>query len=179
MFSNRLLLVSSFILLTGLIFILPNEGVAGLMPMGIGCCKTVDQPPLTPGGECIGCEGESCFTSADFCASQGGFFDVDLGCTTTPDGAVCAEILVGLLGCCVTEEDACIDEISLDSCESNIAGMDVWVSGTSCENVPLCNEPPPPPPANVPTISHVGLIAAAIVLGAIGFFMLIRRKKTV
>jgi len=146
------------------------------MPVGIGCCKTVDQPPLTPGGECVGCPGGACFTSSQFCADQGGFFDEGFVCGTEEPGAVCQLIDIGALGCCVTEVEGCIDEISLDSCESNAAGMDVWITSTSCDNVPLCNEPPPPP-ANVPTISQVGLLAAAIVLGAIGFFMLIRRKK--
>ena len=173
MFKNQISIFIATFLIIGFFFLaLPEKGFAG-MDFMLGCCRTVDQPANDPGGVCVGCQDAGCFTSESFCESEGGFFIEGPICFEEGgEGARCGDSLI-TDGCCVTEQGVCFDDETAQECSGNIAGGEIWVSQTSCSEVPQCNDV-----SNVPTLSEWGLIAMAAILGFIGLFMVLRKKVT-
>lgn len=169
--SQISIFIATFLIIGFFFLALPQNSVAGGDFM-LGCCRTVDQPAGDPGGVCVGCPDSSCFTSESFCESEGGFFIVEPICFEGEGGAICGGAVVAD-GCCVTEQGICVDDQTPQECNNNIAGGEIWVSQTSCSQVPQCG-----PVSGVPSLSEWGLIALAAILGLVGFFMIMKRRVT-
>ena len=161
--STVLIIFSVF----GLLLVaLPKDGIS----QSFGCCRTQD---LTG---CIGCES-GCSTSESFCNEfDSQFLPGSRVCDDQPVGpSECDDVQPANIGCCVTEQNICVENQTLLECENNIAGGMIWVPEELCTEVPEC--PQSESSRNVPTLSEWGLIALAGILGIIGFVMIVRRKK--
>ena len=135
---NRISLFVVTFLIIGFFFLaLPEKGFSGA-GFSLGCCRTLDVPPEQDGGECVACgEDISCFTSPSFCSSEMGFFIEDRVCLEESDGALCPRATGSAEGCCVTEQGICVDQ-TIEDCNNNIAGAEIWLGLTSCSEVPQC-----------------------------------------
>lgn len=145
-----------------------NLALAGAIPVPLpGCCTTESD-----GGQCVACpEGETCLTSEDFCEAQDGFFS-NGGCFEDSGEVTCGDFEAAD-GCCVVEPGSCIDDIDFDTCFFEVSSStELWVSNTSCSEVPQCT-----PTRNIPTMSNWGLIALAAVIVLVGIWGITRKKS--
>lgn len=164
--KNNASLFIATLFLIGLLFPALSPDVAYGGFSAVGCCTTELE-----GGSCVACpEDENCVASQDFCESQDGFFDKG-GCRTVDGSAACGPI-VQTDGCCVVEPGSCVDDIDTEACFLGLSGSpELWVSNTSCSEVPECTIT-----RNIPTMSNWGLIALAAVFVMVGVWAITRKK---
>ena len=151
------LLISGFI-----IFTFAEKSYSGVA--ALGCC-------LIAPDVCTGCGDLECALNRDMCAQAGGDGDVP--------GSICVdgtcESAQGT-GCCVVDEEECQEDIGIETCDRTFEGQ-AWFRGVSCNEVSLCGQQPSV--SNVPSLSQWGLIAMAVILGIVGFYVIRRKKATV
>jgi hypothetical protein len=155
--------VFSFLIISFLFLALPQNVNSSVLH---GCC-IVDN-------ECLGCES-GCATSEGLCEDAGSESHEGI-CFNDGGGAACDDSsgLESEVGCCVTGPRNCEDNVGWRNCVGdatpNFEGI-IWTPEVSCSEVPICTE------TNIPAVSEWGLIAIAGILGFIGLFMIVRRKK--
>ena len=151
-----------FVVFALLLIGLPEKSYSG-MAFSLGCCTADDQ--------CLGCgeEGNRCSVTQGTCLQElgGTFFQGGDFCFQGQSGASCVNTQ-GTPGCCVIEPGSCEDDVVITSCPG-----DRWFLDTECSEVPICTEVIS---RNVPALSVWGLASIAVILGAVGFFVLKRRK---
>jgi len=162
MLTNRASIITVFILVVGLLLLIPDNGYCQGNE-SLGCCKTVEGTPA-----CVGCGegGLKCAIDGDLCAETDSFtlgevcIDSELA-----DEAEC-RVAESATGCCVQSQNQCSDGIAFESC-----GGQYWYDGAECSQIPECA-----PPAKSSDLIDWGILVAAIVI-VMYLLVKFRRKK--
>jgi len=158
------ILVCSLLIGFFLFIALPDKGYSSVLH---GCCIV--------GNECLGCES-GCATSEGLCEDAGSESHEGI-CFNDGGGAVCDDSsgLESEVGCCTIGPRNCEDDLGWRDCVGDSPEVDgeIWTPEVSCSEVPICTE------TNIPAVSEWGLIAIAGILGFIGIFMIIRKRKSI
>ena len=149
-------LLAVFISLGFCLFTTTEKASAGI-PMGpLGCCLSA----------CF-CDGFRCAGPEEFCNDPN--FVPGAVCQESP-GPIC-ETVDEQFGCCLINDGICEDGTALGTCN----GL-TWYEGASCSEIPGC--PATPANAEVPTLSSWGLIALAVIIGAVAFLVFRKKRAT-
>jgi hypothetical protein len=169
MIKNKFTLLIPIFLVSVFFFVtLPEKSYSGFST-DLGCCLDINQ-------NCLGCGSLECAISGPECAAIGG--DNHVRRSECLSDNQCREVNPEALGCCVISQGTCIDEEAFRQCSPGFIDSDgegiAWFQGVDCSEVPQCD----PITRDVPTLSKLGLVALAVVIGITGYMIIRRRKVT-
>ncbi len=150
------------VLIIGFLFLTITKDALSQESISLGCCKTVTGTPA-----CVGCGdgGLKCAIDSSLCVETN-FFTLNEVCaeSSIAEEAICQAAQT--TGCCVTSQDNCADDVSLDSCTGQ-----KWFEDAACSVIPLCAQAEQP-------ATHVDrTIIIIVILVVIVAYTLYRRRK--